>query len=58
MGLQAAEDKECLVKIYWMEKEYFNNSLIFGKSKMQLLFERGKANAYNEKNIEIHDFKK
>jgi predicted acylesterase/phospholipase RssA len=58
LGLQAAEMKGCIVKIYWMEKEYFNNSLIFGKSKMQLLFERGQANAFNEKNIEVHDFRK
>lgn len=57
LGLQAAEAKNCLVRIYWMEKEYFNNSLIFGKEKMQLLFEHGQANASNKKNIEIHDFK-
>ena len=58
LGLQAAEAKGCLVKIYWMEKEYFNNSLIFGKKKMQILFERGQANAFNEKNIEVHDYRK
>lgn len=53
-GIQAAQMLRTKLTIYWMPKEYYDNSYVFGIKKMEKLYDEGLKNA--KKNIEILDF--
>jgi len=58
LGLAMAKVMGCVVRIHWMDREYYDNSLVFGKDKMKLLFKAGQELAKDKRYTDIYDYSK
>ena len=56
-GLLAAEIAKAVVRIHWLDKEYYDNPLTFGRDKMEHLYEVGRRLATDPTCTDVHDFR-
>ena len=56
-GLALAKAAKAVVRVHWMDKEYYSNSLVFGKEKMAHLVKVGQDLATNPDYIDIYDYR-